>query len=216
EMEALLDSALGGEVVQGFHFAVADGRARGVVRAIDQDELGLRVGEPLDLVGVDAEAVLAAHAIEAGFQAKRFRERRESSESRQRDDYVRAGLGGQPHQGYERLGGAGHDLDGLYRDTLHFSDRLTQTVGASGAAVDEVVVQEAVARFVVGEDEDVVYGPGRSGARSEVEFYVVFVLVEPGIEQEGLELHASTSKEKLVPVIDSASRRRDDFLVYER
>ena len=92
----------------------------------------------------------------------------------------------------------------------------TQTVGAGGAAVDQVVVQEAVARFVVGEGEDVVYGPGRSGARSEVEFYVVFVLVEPGIEQEGLELQASTSKEKLVPVIDSASRRTDDFLVYER
>jgi hypothetical protein len=73
------------------------------------------------------------------------------------------------------------------------------------------VVQEAVARFVVGEGEDVVYGPCRSGAGSEVEFYVVFVLVEPGIEQEGLELHASTSKEKLVPVVDSASRRTDDF-----
>jgi len=199
--------------VQGFHFAVVDGRARGVVRAVDQDELGLRVGEPLDLVGVDAEDVLAAQAIEAGFQAKGFRERRESSESRQRDDYVRAGLGGQPHQGHERLGGAGHDLDSLYRDTLHFGDRFTQTVGAGGAAVDQVVVQEAVAHFVVGEGEDVVYGPGRSGACSEVEFYVVFVLVEPGIEQEGLELHASTSKEKLVPVIDSAGRRTDDFLV---
>src|ERR1700693_2468138 len=157
-----LDSALGGEVVQGFHFVVADGRARGVVRAVDQDELGLRVGEPLDFVGVDAEAVLAAHAIAAGFQAKRCRERRERSESRQRDDYVRAGLGSQPHQGHERLGGASHDLDGLYRDTLHFSDRLTQTVGAGGAPVDQVVVQEAVARFVVGEGEDVVYGPGRS------------------------------------------------------
>ena len=44
----------------------------------------------------------------------------------------------------------------------------------------------------------------------------MFVLVEPGIEQEGLELHASTSKEKPVVVIDSASRRTDDFLVYER
>jgi len=40
----------------------------------------------------------------------------------------------------------------------------------------------------------------------------VFVLVEPGIEQEGLELHASTSKKKLLLVIDSASRRTDDFL----
>src|SRR5436305_2894673 len=194
-----LDSALGGEVVQGFQFAVADGRARRIVGAVDQNERGLRVGEPLDLVGIYAEAVLAAHAIVAGFQAKRFRKCRESSESRQRDDYVRAGLGGQPHQGHKRLRGAGHDLDGLYRDTLHFSDRLTQTVGAGGAAVDQLVVQEAVACFVAGEGEDVVYGPGRSGARSEVEFYVVFVLVEPGIEQEGLEFHASTSKEKLAP-----------------
>src|SRR5882724_5167447 len=31
-----LDSALGGEVVQGFHFAVTDGRSRGVVRAISK------------------------------------------------------------------------------------------------------------------------------------------------------------------------------------
>ena len=211
-----LDSTLGGEVVQSFHFTVTDGRARGIVRAIDQDELGLRVGEPLDLVGIDAETVLAAHAIQTGFQAKRFRKCREGTESRQGDDYVGAGLGGQPHQGHERLGGAGHDLDSLYRDTLHFSDRLTQTVRAGGVAVDQVVVQEAVAGFVVGEGEDVVYRPGRSGARSEVEFYVVFVLVEPGIEQEGLELHASASKKKLVRVFDSASRHADDFLIYER
>jgi hypothetical protein len=104
-------------------------------------------------------------------------------------------------------------LDGFYRDTLHFSDRLAQTVGAGGAAVDQVVIQESVTRFVVGEGEDVVYGPGRAGARSEVEFYVVFILVEPGIEQEGLELHASTSKAKLVPVSDSASRCTGGFLV---
>ena len=147
---------------------------------------------------------------------KRFGERRARSVSRPRDDYVGAGLGSQPHQGHEPLGSAGHNLDGLYRNTLHFSDRLTQTVGAGRAAVDQVVVQEAVARFVVGEGEDIVYRPSRSGARGEVEFYVVFVLVEPGIEQEGLELHASTSNEKLVPIIDSASRRTDDFLIYER
>jgi hypothetical protein len=101
-------------------------------------------------------------------------------------------------------------------DTLHFSDRLTQAVGAGGAAVDQVVVQEAVTRFVVGEGEDIVYGPGRPGARSEIEFYVVFVLVEPGVEQEGLELHADTSEKKLVPGIDSASQGADDLLVYER
>src|SRR6478672_7997522 len=77
-----LDSALRREVVQSFHFAVADSRAGGVVGAVDQDELGLGIGKPLDLVGIDAKAVLAAHAIEACFQAKRLWQRRESSESR--------------------------------------------------------------------------------------------------------------------------------------
>src|SRR6185437_3236235 len=95
----------------------------------------------------------------------------------------------------------------------HFSDRLTQTVGAGGAAVHQVVVQKAVTRFLVGEGEDVVYGPGRSGAGREIEFDVVFVLIEPGVEQERLELHANTSKKKLVSVTDSASWRRDDFLI---
>jgi len=90
-----------------------------------------------------------------------------------------------------------------------------QAVGACGPAVDQFVIQEAMALFLAGETEDVVHGPGRTGARGEVEFYVVFVLVEPGIEQEGLESHASTSKEKLAPIIDSASGCTDDFLVYE-
>ena len=66
-------------------------------------------------------------------------------------------------------------------------------------------------RVIVAEREDVIDGPVRSGAGREVEFYVVLELVEPGIEQEGLELHASTSKEKLLPGIDSGSGRRDDF-----
>jgi hypothetical protein len=38
----------------------------------------------------------------------------------------------------------------------------------------------------------------------------VFVLVEPGIEQKGLELHAGASK-KLVPAFDSVSRSADGF-----
>ncbi len=86
-------------------------------------------------------------------------------------------------------------MDSLDRNTLHFSDRLTQTVGAGGTAIDQLVVQEAVARFLVGEGKNVVDRPCRPGARSQVEFNVVFVLVEPRIEQERLELHASTSNE---------------------
>jgi hypothetical protein len=48
-------------------------------------------------------------------------------------------------------------------------------------------------------------GPDRPGARGEIEFYVPFVLVEPSVEQEGLELHAGTSGK------DSASQGPDDF-----
>src|SRR5437762_2296096 len=98
---------------------------------------------------------------------------------------------------------------------LGVSDGFTQAVGAGRMTVDQLMVQEAVARFVVGKAEDLVYRPRRSGARSEVKFYVVFVLVEPGIEQKGFESHASTSKKKFVALIDSTTRRRDDFFVYE-
>lgn len=77
--------------------------------------------------------------------------------------------------GLERLTFGFSHMNGLTRDMLHFRNCLTQAVGAGGAAVDQVVVQEAVARFFVAESEDVVYGPGRSGARREIEFYVMFV-----------------------------------------
>lgn len=89
-----------------------------------------------------------------------------------RDDYIRTGLGGQPHEYHEGLGGAGHDLDGFHRDTLHFRDRLTQTVGSGGAAVDQVMVQEAVARFIIGKGKDVAYRPSSSYSMAFSDCYV--------------------------------------------
>ena len=67
-------------------------------------------------------------------------------------------------------------------------------VGTGGAAVDQVVVQEAVTRFVVGEGEDVVYGPGRPGARSEIEFYVVFVQASQASSKKGLSCMQATQR----------------------
>ena len=67
-----------------------------------------------------------------------------------------------PHQGHERLGGAGHDLYRLYGDMLHFSDCFTQTVGAGGAAVNQLVVQEALARSFIPKSEYVGCRPGRA------------------------------------------------------
>src|SRR5262249_35794556 len=161
----------------------------------------LGVNEPLDLIGIDAEIILSTDMIEASFQAKGFGQCRESSESGRRNDHVRTGLGGQPHQNDECLRGTSHNLHGLKRNLLHFSNRLTQTVDTGGAAVNQVVVQKVVACFVVRESENFVYSPDWPRARGKVEFYVVFVLVEPGVEQERLELHVSTFKVSL-PIID--------------
>jgi hypothetical protein len=81
---------------------------------------------------------------------------------------------------------------------LHFGGRLTQTVGSGGTAVNQLVVHKAVARFLIRKRKDFIDRPLRSGARRKVEIDVVFILVEPGIQQEWLELHVSTSKE-IVP-----------------
>src|SRR5262249_54444614 len=107
-----------------------------------------------------------------------------------------------PHQRHGRLGGASHDLHGFHGDTLHLSNRLTQTVSPRRTAVDQFVFQKAVLRCVVGAGKDGAYGPRRSSTRSEVAFYVVRILVERQSEQKGLELHASTSK---IPIIDLAT-----------
>jgi hypothetical protein len=63
-------------------------------------------------------------------------------------------------------------------------ERLGELVAGGGKPEAEmrghkVVVQEAPPRLLVSQGEDVVDGPGRSGARGEVEFRVVFVLIEP-------------------------------------
>ena len=70
----------------------------------------------------------------------------------------RTGLGGQPHQATSASEAPvtiwtalpGH---AAFQRSPHAGCRAP-----GGAAVDQVVVQEAVARFVVGEGEDVVYG----------------------------------------------------------
>src|ERR1700687_385230 len=72
-----LDAMLGGELVQSLHLGVADGGAGRVMRAVYQDQLRLRIGETLDLVHIDAEAVLPTHAVVAQLEAERLGKRRE-------------------------------------------------------------------------------------------------------------------------------------------
>src|SRR5262249_4412808 len=138
------------------------------------------------------------------------RERRKRGESRHRKNDIRSRLGRQPHQDCERLRGASYDLHGLRRNTLHFGDRIPQTVGAGGTPVNQFLVQEPPSRSVVTESKNVVCGPARSGARRKIKFDAVLVLVEPCIKKEGLESQASTSKRKIGPVNDSFRHLADE------
>src|SRR5580704_3304480 len=203
-----LDSTVGGEGVQQFHVAVADGGAGGIVRTVDQDEFGTRVGEMLDFVDIDLEAVLAAHAVVADFETERFGQRGERGESRLRENYIGARFGREPHQRDQGLRGSSNDLHGFDVDSLHLGDGFAQAVGTGGTAVNEIVVEKTVACLLVSQGKDVVDGPDRAGAGAEIEFDIVFVLVEPGVEQERLELHGQPRR--IVCNIDSAIESGDE------
>src|SRR5215471_9749286 len=188
-----LDSTLTGEGVQGFHFAIGDGCAGRMMRAVDQNELGIGVGQALDFIGIDAKTVVAAYVVEASFKTERFRNRGESGESGQGKNDVCSRFGGQPHNQQKSFGGSSYDLDSVCGHTPHLGDSITKSVRSSDATIDKIVIHEAIAGCIVCEGQDVIDGPYRPGAGTEVEFDAVLVLVEPGIEQEGLESHASTS-----------------------
>jgi hypothetical protein len=55
-----------------------------------------------------------------------------------------------------------------------------------------------MARLVAAEGKHVVDSPAGAGASSEIEFDSVFVLIEPNIEQKGLESHRRTSEDGLL------------------
>ena len=205
-----LNATLGGECVQGFHIGIGDSRARRIVWAVHENEFGVRVGKTLDFVHVDAELILAAHAIEARFNAERLGQRGERGESRQRQNDVGSGLVHKPHHGNQRFRGAGHDLHRVHRNVLHFGNGLAKSIRTRGTAVDQLVIQKKMARFLVREGKDVVHGPRGAGAGGKIEFDAVFVLVEPGVEQERLESHESPRRQ-VFSGIDSAMACGDDF-----
>src|SRR5208282_1667625 len=195
-----LDAMLGGELVQSLHLGVADGGAGRVMRAVYQDQLGLRIGETLDLVHIDAEAVFPAQAEAAQLEAERLGKRREVRQAGQRHDDVGSGLGGKPHEHEEGFGGARDHLDVVDTDALHLGDRLAQTVGARGTAESHFVIQVTLARGFAAEVEEFVGSPSGAGASGEIEFDAVFVGVEPSIEQKGLQAHEVTSEQIDAPV----------------
>ena len=79
-----------------------------------------------------------------------FRQCGERREAGQREDDIRARLGNLPHQGDERFRRGGDDLNRVNGNPLHLRDGLAQAVGATGAAVYQLMVQEAMARLVSG------------------------------------------------------------------
>ena len=95
------------------------------MRAVDENELGARIGHFLDLVNVDAEFVFFADRVEPGFEAKRFGEHRKSGESGALQDHIGARFSGEPHQHKESFGRAGCNLHGFRIDIVHVGDGST-------------------------------------------------------------------------------------------
>src|SRR4029077_8144917 len=109
---------------QAVQFRIADRGASRTVRTVQQDQLGISIRQLLDLVEVDAEAVLLANSIVANLHAKRFGQSGKRRIARLRQYDVSSSFCGQPKQNKERLGGASYDLDRVDIHTLHFGNRF--------------------------------------------------------------------------------------------
>ena len=103
------------------------------------------------------------------------------------------GLGGKPHEHDQGFRGARDHLHVVDTHALHLGDRFAQTVGARGTAVHHFVIQVTLARLFAAQVEEFVGSPGGAGASGKIEFDAVFVGVEPGVEQKGLQAHEVTS-----------------------
>jgi len=150
--------------VEGVEVGVGEGGAGGVVGIVDEDELGVLVGEAFDLVDVDGEVIFFADGVGAGLDAEGFGEGGEGGVAGLGEDDVGAGLGCEPHEDEESFGCSGDYLDGVGRDLLHVGDGGAEGGGAGGTAVGEAVGLEEAAVFVGAEGEELIERPGGAGA----------------------------------------------------
>ena len=140
-----------------------------MVRAVHQYQLGISIRQLLDFIDVKAEVVFLSKTIAASFDPKRFGQGRKWSIAWLRNDDIGFGLRGQPHQKKKSLRGAGYDLDSVDVNTMQVGDRFAQSVGSRRAAVNQIVIQEALPLFFAGEAKDFIQRPGRSGAGPRVD-----------------------------------------------
>ena len=98
-----LDAARRRKLVQVLHLRIAHRRPCGVVRAVQQDQLGSCIRQLLDLFDIDAEGVLFPNPVETSLEAKRFGKCRERREAGPRQDYIASRLSRQPYQDQQRL-----------------------------------------------------------------------------------------------------------------
>jgi len=59
--------------MQAIQFRIADRGARGIVRAVDQDQFGIPIREFLDFLHVEAEAVFLSNCVVARLKPQRLR-----------------------------------------------------------------------------------------------------------------------------------------------
>src|SRR5579862_3390461 len=80
-------------------------------------------------------------------------------------------------------------------DALHLGDGFAQTVGARSTTELHLVIQVTLAKLLAAQVEEFAGSPSGTGASRKIEFDTVFVSVEPGVEQKGLEAHEVTPEQ---------------------
>src|SRR5712692_1243677 len=131
-----LDAAFCAEVMQRFHFTLAQHGTGGIVRRVYEQEAGVAVDEAAYLVEIDAESVFGPQMVVTNLEADGFRHGRVGGKPRIGQHDVGARFGREEEQDEKGFGGARDNLDlgGIY--ALERGNRFPELDRSAGAGVD--------------------------------------------------------------------------------
>ena len=145
-----LDSALDGELVERGKLFIAESRARGIVRRVDEQDSRVGVGELLDFVEVNSELIFAGLMVKADFEPEAPWDFIEARETQRRHENIGAGFGGESEEKEKGLGRPSCDLDVFRLHAFHLGDGLAQCFSALDARVNQLGAKQVFERGVPG------------------------------------------------------------------
>src|SRR5260370_34012493 len=93
---------------------------------------------------MDTEVVFLPNSVVASLDPKGFGQGGKGGIAWLRQDNIGSSFRGQPHQNKKCLRGAGSDQDSVDINILHVGDCCAQALGSCWAAVNQIVIQEAL------------------------------------------------------------------------